>query len=146
MPEAVLFCGLQGSGKSTFFAERFASTHVRLNLDMLKTRNREDVLLHACLSVQQSFVVDNTNPRPEQRRRYTNLAKAAGYEVHAYYFDVPADECSARNAKREGDQRVPDLAIYGTAAKLVVPTKAEGFDRLFVVRWSGREAVVEEVP
>jgi predicted kinase len=70
---AIVFCGLQGSGKSTYFARRFADTHVRLNLDMLRTRNREDVLLHACLAVQQPFVADNTNPTPPQRSRYAAL-------------------------------------------------------------------------
>ena len=35
--EAVLFVGLQASGKSTFYRERFFRTHVRINLDMLKT-------------------------------------------------------------------------------------------------------------
>ena len=39
--EAVIFVGLQGSGKSTFYRERFFDTHVRLSLDMLKTRHRE---------------------------------------------------------------------------------------------------------
>ncbi|HWE94100.1 MAG TPA: hypothetical protein VG269_09070 [Tepidisphaeraceae bacterium] len=38
--EAVIFCGVQGSGKSTFFRERFFDTHLRLNLDMLRTRHR----------------------------------------------------------------------------------------------------------
>jgi hypothetical protein len=43
--EAVVFSGVQGVGKSTFYRERFFATHVRINLDMLRTRNREDVLL-----------------------------------------------------------------------------------------------------
>jgi tRNA uridine 5-carbamoylmethylation protein Kti12 len=38
----VLFSGIPGSGKSTFYKEIFYDTHVRVNLDMLKTRNREE--------------------------------------------------------------------------------------------------------
>jgi hypothetical protein len=34
---AILLIGLQASGKSTFFRERFSDTHVRINLDMLRT-------------------------------------------------------------------------------------------------------------
>ena len=39
--EAVVFMGIQGSGKSSFFRERFFSTHFHISLDLLKTRNRE---------------------------------------------------------------------------------------------------------
>jgi hypothetical protein len=38
--EAVIYIGLQGAGKSTFCRERLFHTHVRLSLDMLKTRHR----------------------------------------------------------------------------------------------------------
>ena len=40
-PEAAVFCGIQGSGKTTFYRARFAATHARINLDELKTRHRE---------------------------------------------------------------------------------------------------------
>ena len=59
--EAVLFIGIPASGKSAFFKERFFDTHVRINLDMLKTRRRESLILRACLEGKQSFVIDNTN-------------------------------------------------------------------------------------
>ena len=47
--EAVIFIGIPATGKSTFYQERFAGTHVRVNLDLLKTRRREDRLLAACI-------------------------------------------------------------------------------------------------
>ncbi len=68
--EAVIFVGVQGAGKSTLYRERFSDTHIRINLDMLKTRRREQLILEACLAAQQSFVVDNTNPLPSDRARY----------------------------------------------------------------------------
>ncbi|MDB5295174.1 MAG: kinase [Phycisphaerales bacterium] len=144
---AIVFCGLQGSGKSTFFARRFADTHVRLNLDTLRTRHREDVLLHACLAIQQPFVADNTNPTPTSRRRYAALARAAGFAgVECYWFDVPTDLCVARNAARPEDKRVPEVGVRGTAAKFVQPTRAEGFDRVWrVTPGDGGEVVVAEV-
>ena len=147
MITAIVFCGLQGSGKSTFYARRFGDTHVRLNLDMLRTRHREDILLHACLAAQQPFVADNTNPTPPQRRRYAALARAAGFEsVECYWFDTPVPECVARNAARDEAKRVPDLAISGTAKKLVPPTRDEGFDRVWrVTPGDGEDFGVEEV-
>ena len=145
MITAIVFCGLQGSGKSTFYARRFADTHVRLNLDMLRTRHREDVLLHACLAALQPFVADNTNPTPRQRARYANLARASGFEaVECYWFDTSTDACVARNAGRPDGARVPEVAVRGTAAKLVPPTRDEGFDRVWrVTPGEGGEFVVE---
>jgi predicted ABC-type ATPase len=65
--QLILFIGLQGSGKSTFYQRQFADTHVRINLDMLKTRRRERLLFDACLSAKQPAVIDNTNPTPVDR-------------------------------------------------------------------------------
>ena len=36
--EAIIFVGLPGSGKSSFYKERFFNSHVRISLDLLKTR------------------------------------------------------------------------------------------------------------
>lgn len=42
---------------------------------MLKTRHREDIILRACLEAKQPFVVDNTNPAKEERKKYIEEAK-----------------------------------------------------------------------
>ncbi len=75
--EMILFIGGQAAGKSTFYQQCFRETHLRINLDMLRTRQREAILLEACLRMKQAFVVDNTNPTPEDRQRYIPLARAA---------------------------------------------------------------------
>src|SRR3954465_716670 len=98
--EAIVFCGVQGSGKSTFYRERFFHTHVRINLDLLKTRNREDILLYACLAAQQAIVVDNTNATAKARGRYLRLAHAAGFRCVLYFFDTSLDDALKRNAGR----------------------------------------------
>lgn len=74
--EMILFIGGQAAGKSTFYQQHFRDTHVRINLDMLRTRHREAILLEACLRMKQPFVVDNTNPTPEDRQRYIPLASS----------------------------------------------------------------------
>ena len=43
-------------------------------------------------------------------------------------------ECLRHNERREGKARVPDVAIYATAKKLVAPSIEEGFDGLLRVR------------
>lgn len=132
-PEAVLLIGLQGSGKSTFYRERFFATHVRINLDMLRTRHRETLLIDACLAGDTPFVVDNTNPTIAARARYLTRAHAAGFRCTGYYFDVPLALCLARNAARPPGERVPPVGLYGTRKHLQLPTLAEGFDMLYRV-------------
>jgi len=128
--EAIVLVGPQGAGKSTWYQAHCANTHVRINLDMLRTRHRESVLLHACLAVGQPFVVDNTNPTASSRARYVSLARAAGFRVRAVVFNASLDDALARNARREGRARVPDVAVRGTFAKLEPVGDDEGFDEV----------------
>jgi predicted kinase len=132
--EAIIFTGIQGSGKSTFYYQRFFHTHCRINLDMLRTRRREDILINACIQAGQRFVVDNTNPTRESREKYIDVAQAADFRLISYYFIPVTEEALQRNAEREGRQRVPDKAIRATASRLEVPTSDEGFDEIYTAR------------
>ena len=100
MMEVIIFMGIQGSGKSTFYRERFIDTHIRINLDMLKTRHREQYLVNACIVAKQAFVVDNTNPTKADRCRYIQPAKAAGLKIIGYYFQPQVEACQQRNVNR----------------------------------------------
>lgn len=143
--EAVIFVGIQATGKSTFYRDRFFRTHVRINLDMLKTRNREQTLLDACLKSGQSCVVDNTNPTAEDRARYIQLARQADFRVVGYYFQSAIQGALDRNEGRPTDDRVPRAGVLGTHGKLEVPSLAEGFDELWYVRIGDPgEFIVEE--
>lgn len=143
--ELIVFCGVQGSGKSSFYLERFYHTHLRLSLDLLKTRHRQDALLYAALAAQQPVVIDNTNPQAKTRARYLALGRAAGFRCVLYYFEATAEEALRRNAGRAEALRVPDVAVLGTLKKLEPPTVAEGFDQLFRVRIGERGFEVTEV-
>lgn len=143
--ELVLFCGIQATGKSSFYAARFFATHVRVSLDMLRTRHREDLLIAACLAGKQALVIDNTNPTAAERSRYIGAARAAGFRVVGYFFASRIAEALARNAGREGDARVPDRGVRGTFARLELPAAGEGFDALYFVRiGEGGAFVVED--
>jgi predicted kinase len=135
--EAVILIGIQASGKSSFCQDRFFDTHVRINLDMLKTRYREKCLLDACLTAKQQFVVDNCNPAREDRRRYIEPARAAGFKVVGYYLQSKVDDCKERNEQRTGKQVVPPKAILGAAGRLELPSYEQGFDKLYYVKVSG---------
>jgi predicted kinase len=127
--EAIVLCGVQGSGKTTFYRERFLDTHVRVSMDLLRTRAREEAFLSLCLQTQQRFVVDNTNPTAADRRRYVEPARAAGFTVIGYLVEVDAAVALARNEERE--RRVPTAGVIGTARRLIRPTPEEGFDELW---------------
>ena len=142
--EAVILMGIQGSGKSSVYKARFADTHVRINLDMLKTRHREKLFLDACIAAKQRFVVDNCNPARDDRRRYIEPARVAGFKVIGYYLQSKLHDCKERNENRVGKQVVPAKAIFGTAGRLELPSLEEGFDKLYYVRVDGNGGFVVE--
>ena len=132
--EAVILIGVQASGKSSFFKERFFDTHVRINLDLLRTKHRQRLLLEACLAGKQPFVVDNTNLTTEVRYEFIAVAKAAGFRVIGYYLRTDLKEALLRNSERTGTGRIPDKGILGSHKRLQLPTREEGFDALYYVR------------
>ncbi len=142
--EAVLFIGLPGSGKTSFFKERFFSTHVRISLDLLKTRHRERRFFEACLATEQRCVIDNTNPTRAERAQYITPSKAKRFTVIGYYFESKIEDCLRRNAGRPEPERVPDVAICAAAKRMELPSLGEGFDRLNYVRLENGRFVVEE--
>jgi predicted kinase len=129
--EAVILCGVQGAGKTTLYRDRFLETHVRVGLDLLRTRAREEAFLRLCLAERQRFVVDATNPTPADRRRYLEPAREAGFRTIAYVVEVADAQALARNAAREARRRVPAGALVGTGRRLLRPTPEEGFDELW---------------
>jgi predicted kinase len=140
--EAIIFVGVQGSGKTTLYRERFFDTHVRISLDMLRTRHREQLLVAACLAAKQPFVVDNTNPVPADRARYVGAAREAGFRVVAYFFDTTLRDAIQRNNERAGKQKVPVPAVTGTFRKLQPPRLGEGFHVVYRVTISPEGAFV----
>lgn len=105
--EAIILIGIQGSGKTTFYRERFFDTHVRLSLDTVKTRRRELLLVEACVRAGQRFVVDNTNVLREERTLYIARAREGGFRVHGYFFEPQVEQAIAWNegaAERRGFQ------------------------------------------
>ena len=142
--EFLLFCGLQGSGKTTFYNRQFATTHVRISMDMLKTRRRERAILDACLRSGQRCVIDNTNPTAAERAPYVAAAHAHHFKAIAYHFSTPTVLCIARNVVRTGKARIVEKGIWATAAKLTVPRYEEGFARIYLVNAEGDVFLDEE--
>jgi predicted kinase len=134
--ELVIFIGLQASGKSTFYRQRFAATHELVSKDLLHRHRgrRQAQLIEAALTAGRSVVVDNTNPSPADRAELILLGRAYGAEIIGYFFEPHLGQSLKRNEQRTGKARVPNIGIFATARKLVLPTYAEGFDKLYRVR------------
>jgi len=137
--DVIIFIGLQGAGKSTFYRKYLAATHVYISKDLLtrnKTMNKDakqNKLVEEALQSGRAVVIDNTNPTLKDREQLIRIAHSYNAKVIGYYFDASVRECLARNKERSGKARVPDKAIYITSKRMVLPTYEEGFDVLFRV-------------
>jgi predicted kinase len=140
LPKVVLLVGLPGSGKSTWAQGKptLSSDHMRELLadDVLDQSVHKAVfaairhLLRVRIKLGRSTTyVDATHLSPWERRPYLRMK---GVRVEAVYFDTPLEECKRRNRSRP--RRVPEEAMDRMAARLVPPTRAEGFARVARVR------------
>jgi predicted kinase len=132
--ELIIFVGLQAAGKSTYYQASFAATHVHVSKDLMKNarspETRQRQVIGEALAAGRSVVVDNTNPTPLARAPLIELGRRHGARVIACWFASTVQDAVARNRLREGKARVPDVAIFVTAKKLVPPTLEEGFDEV----------------
>lgn len=136
--ELIIFVGLPGSGKTSFYEEHYKTSHRHVSKDLLpgssNKKKRQDHLLKTSLQQNQSIVVDNTNPTVEERARIIELGRLYGARIVGYFFQASIRECIARNERREGKKRVPKVAIFTAAKKLKAPIYEEGFDQLYIVQ------------
>ena len=145
----MIFVGLPASGKTTFYERRFSATHRHISKDHWPKAARKDEKqsesIRAALAAGQPVVVDNTNPAPADRAPIVTLARRFGARVIGYYFTASTREAIGRNRGREGTQRVPDVAIFTRAKRMVVPAWSEGFDELYRVA-IGADGAFEVTP
>ncbi|HEX4748411.1 MAG TPA: AAA family ATPase, partial [Bryobacteraceae bacterium] len=118
MAEAIILVGLQGAGKTTYFTQHFAATHMHISRDVQKTAERELALFRECLDSGKSFVIDDTNATRASRTKLVRECKAAGYVVNAYFFDTPTRTAIGRNNHRKNKKPIPVPAILRAAKTL----------------------------
>lgn len=145
--EVAVLVGLPGAGKSTFYRQRLAATHAHVSKDLLpnaRTRQaRQDALVREALASGRSVAVDNTNVAAADRAAIVSIAHGFGVRVVAHYIEATTREAVARNERREGRSRVPKVAIFTCAKRLVPPSLDEGFDEVHVWRVSETGAFEE---
>ncbi|MFL6416017.1 MAG: AAA family ATPase [Bryobacteraceae bacterium] len=144
MPEAIIFTGLQGSGKTTYFEKHFSSTHAHVSRDVQGTPEGESVLIRECIKSGRSFVVDNTNGTRMARAPYVRQAKAAGYSVKAYFFDTAVRTAIGRNNHRQDKKPIPVPAILRAAKTLQPPAVEEGFEEVRTIKIEPEPRLISE--
>ena len=102
-----------------------------MNLDTLKSRDRETAAFADCLEAKRSVVIDNTNATPEHRARYIGPARAAGYRIDGYQMDADVEGCLARNEGRP--HPVPAFVVRRTASTMIPLSPEEDFDSITLV-------------
>lgn len=147
---AYIFCGIPGSGKSTWF-EKQGFDPKRLayvSMDQIReqvTGDTSDQTQNALVAklakdrYKQSLslgvptvVWDATNVARKRRKELIEWAKKAGYEVVCVYFKIPLEVAKERNKLRE--RVVPEHVLDRMDSQLQAPDRSEGIDRIITIK------------
>src|SRR5262245_25828909 len=96
-PEVVILVGLPAAGKTSFYRDRFAATHVHISKDLLRNRGerqqRQLELIDTALAEGRSVVVDNVNATRADRAALIAAARRHGTAVIGYVFEEISRHC-----------------------------------------------------
>ena len=137
--------GLPGSGKSTYLQSLGVNAISSDALRLLLADDATIQTIHGQVFATMRYLlrrrlalgrpvsyVDATHLTVDERAPYVSIARAFGCEIEALFFDVPVEVCQERNRGRR--RLVPSEVIEAMRAKLVPPSREEGFTRITVLK------------
>ncbi|KAF0030715.1 hypothetical protein F2P81_017446 [Scophthalmus maximus] len=112
--------------------------------DRLDTLGSWQSCVTACqraLQEGRSVAVDNTNPEPESRKRYVDVAKAAGVPCRCFLFTASLEQAKHNNRFREmapsesKHAKVNDMIFHSYKKHFVAPALSEGFSEILQIHF-----------
>ncbi|KAL1849115.1 DNA kinase/phosphatase Pnk1 [Diaporthe australafricana] len=145
--DIVLFCGPPGAGKSTFFWRYLKPLgYARVNQDTLKSKEKCFSAAKEHLEEGEPVAVDNTNPDPDVRGQWVDLARKAGVPIRCVWFKTPLGVAEHNDVVRalnkdmnpEARSALPKPAFNGYANRFRQPKVKEGFQDVVEVDFKFR--------
>ncbi|OBT51128.1 hypothetical protein VE04_07182, partial [Pseudogymnoascus sp. 24MN13] len=144
--EIILFVGSPASGKSTFYHQHFqhlSPSYIRINQDLLKTRDKCLKVARTHLEEGVSVVIDNTNADEATRKHWVELAREKGVGIRCVVFETGGGVCRhndvvrALNLEMNPEKRtiLPNIAFTSFNSRYSPPTLKEGFKEITEVKF-----------
>ncbi|XP_068563020.1 bifunctional polynucleotide phosphatase/kinase [Cebidichthys violaceus] len=141
--EVIVAVGFPASGKSTFFQTHvIPKGYVYVNRDTLGSWQSCVSACERALKEGRSVAVDNTNPDPESRKRYVDVAKAAGVQCRCFHFSASLEQAKHNNRFREmvpsnsKHVKVNDMIFHSYKKHFVAPALPEGFSEILQIHFA----------
>ncbi|XP_041850126.1 bifunctional polynucleotide phosphatase/kinase [Melanotaenia boesemani] len=140
--EVIVAVGYPASGKSTFFHTHIIPKgYVYVNRDTLGSWQACVSACERALREGRSVAVDNTNPDLESRKRYVDVAKAAGVTCRCFHFSASLEQAKHNNRFREMNPSsskhatVNDMVFHSYKKHFVAPALSEGFSEILQIHF-----------
>ncbi|KAM9317882.1 bifunctional polynucleotide phosphatase/kinase [Pholidichthys leucotaenia] len=140
--EVIVAVGYPASGKSTFFHSHIIPKgYVYVNRDTLGSWQKCVSACERALKEGRSVAVDNTNPDKESRKRYVDVAKAAGVPCRCFHFSATLEQAKHNNRFREmapsdiKHAKVNDMVFHSYKKNFHAPALSEGFSEILQIHF-----------
>ncbi|CAK6974958.1 bifunctional polynucleotide phosphatase/kinase isoform X1 [Scomber scombrus] len=140
--EVIVAVGFPASGKSTFFHTHvIPKGYAYVNRDTLGSWQSCVAACERALREGRSVAVDNTNPDLDSRKRYVDVAKAAGVSCRCFHFSASLEQAKHNNRYREmapsdsKHNKVNDMVFHSYKKHFVAPALSEGFSEILRIHF-----------
>jgi len=138
----LILTGLPGSGKSTYASHFESDGWVRINQDILGSRDACLSLAAKTLSQGKNVIIDRCNTTKEQRAHWIRLALDYGADIQGVYLSCDMEECIYRIHHRKDHPTIKEEIPLEKKREIVVqfwkqlelPLLEEGFSSIMFKR------------